>query len=218
MKESLSRPKIVIISGVLVLACIIAGISLANRLGPFKSSDVLDAASGYGMRSLTFEEYQRRNDAGSFNTEEWENLFKSPTYFHTKDASQANQAYAKYYELEITDVPGLEEFAELAAPKAGFDLTFMKMTSKESARKTYDRWSQYWMEDEDTKGYSGKKGGYTYTVAYYPASEGYRYFGMYLKKDTFIYIDSLVTDDSDLKCLEYFCKKLHLVSPVTSKK
>lgn len=66
MKGSLSKPKIVIISVVLVVAAIVISVSLADCFGPFKSSDVLAAASDCGMRSLTFEELQRRWDGGFF--------------------------------------------------------------------------------------------------------------------------------------------------------
>ena len=45
MKGSLSKPKIVIISVVLVVAAIVISVSLADCFGPFKSSDVLAAAS-----------------------------------------------------------------------------------------------------------------------------------------------------------------------------
>lgn len=218
MKGSLSKPKIVIISVVLVVAAIVVSVCLADSFGPFKSSDVLAAASDCGMRSLTFEELQRRWDGGSFGVEEFENIVRSPAYFYTKDAAQANKVYAKYYEFDLTDVPGLDEFIECEAPKTNFDLFFIKTLSKESAKKAYDNWVKYWGEDEDTVSYSGKKRGCTYSIIYYPVEGGYRYFGMYLKGNTFVYIDTVVADGTDTKCLETFCKKLHLVSPVTSKK
>ena len=41
MKGSLSKPKIVIISVVLVVAAIVISVSLADCFSPFKSSDVL---------------------------------------------------------------------------------------------------------------------------------------------------------------------------------
>ena len=186
MKGSLSKPKIVIISVVLVVAAIVISVSLADYFGPFKSSDVLAAASDCGMRSLTFEELQRRWDGGSFGVEEFEKIVQSPAYFYTKDAAQANKVYSKYYEFDLTDVPGLDEFIECESPKTNFDLFFIKTLSK----------------------------GCTYSIIYFPVEGGYRYFGMYLKGNTFVYIDTVVADGTDTKCLETFCKKLHLVSPV----
>ena len=217
MKGLLSKPKIVILSVVLAVAAFFISVSLVDYFSPFKSRDVLDAASDCGMRSLTFEEFQRKWGEGYFNNEELEKIVKSPAYFHTKDATQANQIYARYYELDITDVPGLVEYIECEAPKSQFNLTYLKTNSKEAAKKLYDNWTAYWREDDDTYSYSGKKRGYTYSIIYYPVEGGYRYFGMYLKGNTYICIDTLVTDNTDRTCLETFCKKLHLVSPVASK-
>lgn len=221
MKGSLSKAKIVIIAGVLVLAGIIAGVSLANRFGPFKSKKVIEVAKDYGMRELTREEFDRRWEGGMFDAaleEAVDKIINSPAFFVSDDVSEANQIYTRYFALDTNDYPGLEEFIECEDPKAFFDLYMMTCMNKESAKMLYDRWVKYWREDDDTTSYSGKQNGYDYSIIYYPVSENRcRCFGMYLKGNTYIMIYSVEGDGIDATKLDSFCKKLGLVTPTASK-
>ena len=203
---------------VLILTAVFAAVCLTGCSKRFKSSDVIDTAKGYGMRSIDREEFEKRWQAGFFSKEYFERFIKSKAYFVSKDSSEADEIYARYFQFDTADYPGLEEFIECEDPDTYFDMVMMTARKEESAKRLYDEWADYWKEDDDAASYSGKKNGYDYLVSYYPALDGYRCIGMYLKGNTFIMIYTYASDGNDCACLDHFCKKLKLVKPEPSKK
>ena len=210
----------------LLLAVVMAAVCLAGCSNNFKSKKVVELAKDYGMRELTREEFDWRWQGGWYNPEMMEvfdKMLNAPAYYAAKDGAEADQIYDKYFKLDTNDVPGLEEFIECEDRNNGFDIFLMTCSTKESAERLYNEWAKYWGEDEDTTGYTGTKSGCTYTILHYEmvgdtGRYGTRYFGMYLKGNVFIYIDTVVTEKYNHDCLDHFCKKLGLVSPIEPKK
>lgn len=205
----------------LLLAVVMAAVCLAGCSNNFNSKKVIEVAKDYGMRELTKEEFEVRMEGYNLTPEVAEvlgNIINAPVYYVAKDSVEADQIYDRFFHLYTNDIADLEEYLQFQDPKSSLTMHLLMCRTKESAKRHYDDWVKYWMEDEDTTGYSGKKSGCEYSIIHYETSWGTRYIGMYLKGNAFIYLDIILAPEDEHACLDHFCKKLGLVSPLEPEK
>jgi len=206
----------------LLLVIVFALTCLTGCSGEFKTKSVVDAAKKCGMNALSTAEFERRMSGGTFRIIDEYDLEsdRSPAYYVSENSETANAIYAKYFQTDTTDVPGLEELVCCENDNSGFGLALFRSVSDDSAKMLYKHWADFF-KDDDTVCYSGNKSGYEYTLAYFksPENEGREDFDCaYIKGRTVILLFASISQNDDRKTLDTFCKSLGLVLPEDAKK
>ena len=184
--------------------------------GSFKTDTLVKAAKANGIKEITIEDYLQRNGAASYdpmNPIEYA-FYNDPVYFRSKERSDAVRAFNRINGIS-SNVSYLREFAECEYRNTGIMLIIAD--NENAAKRFYDEYLEI-IEPEKDRTKTGNKSGYTYTIAYYPSENdpgSTEYYGLYLKGDSFLFISSDVDAKHGSELMEYYCKKLGVISPLT---
>lgn len=95
------------------------------------------------------------------------------------------------------------------------DIYMITAVDRQSAIDLYEAFAKFCKEENFA---SGEENGYTYSIRYMEGKGRERLVGAYLKDETVIYMDGFCEAKEKGGCVNFFCKELGLVSPLTLKK
>ena len=210
----------------LATAVIMAVVSLTGCSNAFNTKTFTDAAEKYGMKKAdSYSDY--------YNTLMNKDSDTNSVYYIMDSSQEADKWYRGQFTIASGPFPEIHvKECVLASeiinteidglPSSGFtDIYMITAVDRQSAVDLYDAYAKYCQEDNAAQTdncASGEKDGYSYSMRYMEGSERQRLYGVYLKGETVIYVDTTCEIKDNGGCAHFFCKKLGLISPLTLKK
>ncbi len=191
------------------IVIVFAAFCLIGCTVSFKYESVIKAARARGIKPVVltvFEKYQKSGEFEGVDAEKSRHY-----YFVSKDNTEANSIYVRYFRLDDDSNVSVDVLACCADDEDG--ILYFRAASEEDAKKIFDEWETSLKEDYEKTSY-GSKNGYVYIVgSNYGTEDPYDRsdIGIYRKgKDVFIVGESY---DSQNAKEDSFFESLGLVKP-----
>lgn len=207
-------------------AAMLAVVFLSGCSNSLNTKTFVDTAEKYGMKKVgSYSEYINEisnNDSDIHSA-----------YFIMDNSQEADKWYRGQFTIGSGPFPEIHVkecvlASEIIYPEtdgvsgSGYtEIYVITAVDKQSAVELYEAFAAYCQEDnaaQTDKCASGEKNGYSYSMRYMEGSERQRLYGVYLKGETVIKIDTTCDINDKGGCAHFFCDKLGLVSPLTLKK
>lgn len=205
------------------VALVMTVVCLTGCSAGFKTKKALKAAKSYGMTEVTASQLAERWNSGTITSQD-ETIKKylkirNKICYKSKDSNEASDVFNSVYgfQRDSGKFAGLEEL--FCCEEEYGDVMLLVAVDEKTARMVYDYYLEL-LEPSNENSSTWVKGGYAYTLLVEPSETPGTadYCGLYVKGKTLLIIESVISPEHDEKFLDYFCKELGVVSPLTLRK